>query len=270
MHRAFRSQTIERHQKLSRKALYPDTRLLIWPESSTPFYFQSEKDYQEAIFDIIRDKDVFLLLGSPSMEVREGRLYNYNSAFLLSPLQKVAGKYDKIHLVPYGEYIPLKHFFPFINKMVAGIGDFSSGDSISLLGLPEASFGVLICYEIIFPDLTRRFVKQGAQFLVNITNDAWFGKTSAPHQHLSMAVVRAIENRRYIARAANTGISAFIDATGEIKSASALFTESFLTGTIGIMDMKTFYTTYGDVFALISSLVSLLMLSYALLRKWKG
>jgi apolipoprotein N-acyltransferase len=202
--------------------------------------------------------------------VREGRLYNYNSAFLLSPSQKVAGKYDKIHLVPYGEYIPLKRFFPFINKMVAGIGDFSSGDSISLLGLPEASFGVLICYEIIFPDLTRRFVKQGAQFLVNITNDAWFGKTSAPHQHLSMAVVRAIENRRYIARAANTGISAFIDPTGEIKSATGLFTESFLTGTIGIMDMKTFYTTYGDVFALISSLLSLFMLSYALLRKWRG
>jgi apolipoprotein N-acyltransferase len=150
--------------------------------------------------------------------------------------------------------------------MVAGIGDFSSGKTIALLRLPEASFGVLICYEIIFPDLTRRFVKQGAQFLVNITNDAWFGKTSAPYQHLSMAVVRAIENRRCIARAANTGISAFIDATGEIKSTTELFTESFLTDTIGIVDVQTFYTTYGDVFALLSALLSLALLCYALLR----
>jgi apolipoprotein N-acyltransferase len=268
--RAFRNHAIARHQQLSREALYRNTRLLIWPESSTPFYFQSEIDYQEAIFDIISDKDVFLLLGSPSIEVRAGRLHNFNSAFLLSPSRKVVGRYDKIHLVPYGEYIPLKRFFPFINKMVVGIGDFSSGNSIALLGLPEASFGVLICYEIIFPDLTRRFVKQGAQFLVNITNDAWFGKTSAPYQHLSMAVMRAIENRRYIARAANTGISAFIDATGEIKSTTALFTESFLTGTIAIVGVKTFYTTYGDVFALLSALLSLVLLCYAVLRKRKG
>jgi apolipoprotein N-acyltransferase len=201
--------------------------------------------------------------------VRNGRLHHFNSAFLLSPSQKIVGKYDKKHLVPYGEYIPLKRFFPFIDKMVAGIGDFSSGSTITLLHLPEASFGVLICYEIIFPDLTRRFVKQGAQFLVNITNDAWFGKTSAPYQHLSMAVVRAIENRRYIARAANTGISAFIDATGEIQSATPLFTESFLTGTIGVVDVQTFYTTFGDVFALLATLFSLVLLCYALLKKRK-
>ncbi len=268
--RAYRDQVIERHQQLSREALYPTTRLLIWPESSTPFYFQSEIDYQQAIFHIISDKDVFLLLGSPSMEVRNGRLHHFNSAFLLSPSQKIVGKYDKKHLVPYGEYIPLKRFFPFIDKMVAGIGDFSSGNTITLLHLPEAAFGVLICYEIIFPDLTRRFVKQGAQFLVNITNDAWFGKTSAPYQHLSMAVVRAIENRRWIARAANTGISAFIDPTGVIKSATPLFTESFLTGTIGILGVQTFYTTYGDVFALLATLLSLVLLSYAVLKKCKG
>jgi apolipoprotein N-acyltransferase len=268
--RTYRNQVIARHQQLSREALYPNTRLLIWPESSTPFYFQSEIDYQQAIFDIISDKDVFLLLGSPSMEERNGKLHNFNSAFLLSPSQKIAGKYDKKHLVPYGEYIPLKRFFPFINKMVAGIGDFSSGSTITLLHLPEASFGVLICYEIIFPDLTRRFVKKGAQFLVNITNDAWFGKTSAPYQHLSMAVVRAIENRRWIARAANTGISAFIDATGAIKSATPLFTESFLTGTIGIVDVQTFYTTYGDIFALLATLLSLVLLCYAVFRNRKG
>ena len=178
--RAFRQQAIAIHQQLSVKALNQDVRLVIWPESSTPFYFQSELDYQKVIFDIISDRDTFLLMGSPSFDQQDGRIRNFNSAFFLAPTRKVLGRYDKIHLVPYGEYIPLKQFFPFINKMVAGIGDFYSGDTRKLLHLPEAPFGVLICYEIIFPDLTRRFVKDGAQFLVNITNDAWFGKTSAP------------------------------------------------------------------------------------------
>lgn len=265
--RAFRNHAIARHQQLSREALYGTTRLLIWPESSTPFYFQSETDYQEAIFDIISDKDAYLLLGSPSAEVRNGRAQIFNSAFLLSPSRKVVGRYDKIHLVPYGEYIPLKRFFPFINKMVEGIGDFSSGSAVTLLELPEALFGVLICYEIIFPDLTRWFVKRGAHFLVNITNDAWFGNTSAPYQHLSMAVLRAIENRRCIARAANTGISAFIDATGTIQSATPLFTESVLTATIDLLTVQTFYTTYGDVFARLCAFLSFALLCSALLSR---
>lgn len=268
--KAFRKKTITTHQQLSIKALQDGARLIIWPESSTPFYFQSELDYQNLIFEIINDKDTYLLLGSPSYELQDGKYRNFNSAFLLSPSNRVIGRYDKIHLVPYGEYVPLKKFFPFIYKMVEGIGAFYPGQNISLLNLPEASFGVLICYEVIFPDLTRRFVKKGALFLVNITNDAWFGKTSAPYQHLSMAVFRAIENRRFIARAANTGISAFIDATGEIKSPSKLFTESLITGKIGLLTIPTFYTNYGDVFALLSALLSVALFSIAMLRKIRG
>ena len=171
-----------------------------------------------------------------------------------------------MHLVPYGEYIPLKRFFPFINKMVVGIGDFYPGDSKTILRLPEASFAVLICYEIIFPDLTRRFVKNGAQFLVNITNDAWFGKTSAPYQHLSMAVVRAIENRRFIARAANTGISSIISASGEIQTSSKLFTETLVTGTIHILTIQTFYSKYGDIFAYLMVLFTVVLITVALLK----
>lgn len=268
--RAFREQAITTHQQLSIKALQQQTRLIIWPESSTPFYFQSELDYQHRIFEIISDSDTYLLLGSPAYELRDSRWRNFNSAFLLSPSKKIIGRYDKIHLVPYGEYVPLKKFFPFIHKMVEGIGRFYPGQKISLLSLPECSFGVLICYEVIFPDLTRRFVKKGAQFLVNITNDAWFGKTSAPYQHLSMATFRAIENRRFIARAANTGISAFIDATGKIKSSSPLFTEALITGKIGILTISTFYTNYGDVFALLSTLLSAVLFLVAIVRKIKG
>jgi len=267
---AFREKAITTHQQLSLKALHENTRLIIWPESSTPFYFQSEQDYQNRIFEIIYDSDTYLLLGSPAYALRDGRWGNFNSAFLLSPSKKIIGRYDKIHLVPYGEYVPLKRFFPFINKMVEGIGNFYPGQKISLLSLPEASFGTLICYEIIFPDLTRRFVKMGAQFLVNITNDAWFGKTSAPYQHLSMATFRAIENRRFITRAANTGISALIDVTGKIKSSSTLFTEALITGKIRLLTTQTFYTNYGDVFALLSSLFSAVLFLVALVRKIKG
>lgn len=264
---AFRKYAMEVHQALTLKAREENARLVIWSEASTPFYLQSEPDYQHLIFSIIGETSTYLLLGSPVYDQRDGRWHNFNSAFLLSPHSKIVGRYDKIHLVPYGEYVPLKRFFPFIDKMVEGIGDFHSGETITLLNLPEASCGVLICYEIIFPDLTRRFVKQGAHFLTNITNDAWFGNTSAPYQHLSMVVFRAIENRRSIARAANTGISALIDATGEIKTSSTLFTETLITGTITILHLSTFYTTYGDVFAYFSTLFSAIVFLSALIRK---
>ena len=267
--RAFRQQAITVHQRLSVEALANGARFIIWPESSTPFYFQSSLDYQRVILDIISGSDTYMLIGSPFFSQHNGTIRNYNSAFLLSPLRKVLDRYDKIHLVPYGEYIPLRRFFPFINKMVVGIGDFYPGEVRTLFTLPEGLFSVLICYEIIFPDLTRKFVKDGAQFLVNITNDAWFGNTSAPHQHLSMAMVRAIENRRFIARAANTGISAIIDATGNLQSSSKLFTEQLLTGTIRPLSVQTFYTQFGDVFAYLSILFSFFLITFALKKRFK-
>ena len=267
--KAFRQQAIAIHQRLSVESLKNGARLIIWPESSTPFYFQSSLDYQRVIFDIISGSDTYILVGSPFFIQLNNVVRNYNSAFLLSPRRKVLERYEKIHLVPYGEYIPLKRFFPFINKMVVGIGDFYSGERRTIFKIPDGSFSVLICYEIIFPDLTRRFVKDGAQFLVNITNDAWFGNTSAPFQHLSMATVRAIENRRFIARAANTGISAIIDATGEIQSTTKLFTEQLLTGTIRPLSIKTFYTRFGDVFAYLSIVFSFFLISFALLKRFK-
>ena len=157
--------------------------------------------------------------------------------------------------MPYGEYVPLKNFFPFINKLVTGIGDFSPGWNETNLTLPSCRFATLICYEIIFPELTRRFVKKGAEFIVNITNDAWFGDTSAPYQNISMAVLRAVENRRYIARAANTGISAFIDPSGHIYAETGLFTREVLTEDITCMHVQTFYSRYGNVFAICCFLV---------------
>ena len=159
-----------------------------------------------------------------------------------------------------GEYVPLGKYLFFINKITEGIGDFSSGTEIAPMESPLGKLGVFICYEAIFPDLVRRFVKGGALFLVNITNDAWFGETSAPYQHLSMVTFRAIENRVSIIRAANTGISSIIDETGKIQSTTNIFTRDILMGEIPLMKNPSFYTLYGDIFAQICLGITILMI----------
>jgi apolipoprotein N-acyltransferase len=155
--------------------------------------------------------------------------------------------------VPFGEYVPLQRFFPFVKRLVPAAGDFASGESVKPLKLPDVSAGVLICFEVIFPELARLQIKNGAEILINMTNDAWFGRTGAPYQHLSMAVFRAVENRRPLVRAANTGISAFIGPTGKVLKNTELFTEGILTEAVRIYGSSPgFYTRYGDllVFAL--------------------
>ena len=181
--------------------------LIIWPETATPFFFQDAKEFQPFILDIPKKTNAFLLFGTPTYKIQKGKVNHYNSAYLVSPSGEPVGKYDKIHLVPFGEYVPMQDLLFFIGSLGEGIGDFKSGKEIFNFSLPQGKFGVLICFEIIFPDLCRRFVKRGANFLVTITNDAWFGRTSAPYQHFSMATFRAVENRVFVARAANTGIT---------------------------------------------------------------
>ncbi len=235
------------HLTLETKDRRPD--LVIWPETAAPFFFQSPSNYQSRIFELTRQMGVPLLLGAPAFDRQGARTHYFNSAFLISPEKKIIGRYDKIHLVPFGEYAPLSSVFEFTRDIIGAIGDFTPGTGVHNLSTPFGEFGVLICYEAIFPDLTRQFVNRGAQFLVNITNDAWFGKTSAPYQHLSMVAFRAVENRVPIARAANTGISALIESSGQIRAATDLFTRDSLSGTIQMGETKTFYTKYGDLFA---------------------
>jgi apolipoprotein N-acyltransferase len=160
----------------------------------------------------------------------------------------------------------MQHLLFFIGSLGEGIGDFKPGKEIFNFSLRQGKFGVLICFEIIFPDLCRRFVKGGANFLVTITNDAWFGRTSAPYQHFSMAVFRAVENRVFIARAANTGITGLIDPRGKILKEGRIFTEEAISGTIRLSSQKTFYTLYGDIFAWMCSALSLLFIAYALFQ----
>jgi apolipoprotein N-acyltransferase len=266
---SFQKETLKIYERLSSKVSEGKPDLIIWPETATPFFFQEASEYQPLILDIPERTKAFVLFGSPSYKIEKGKVNHYNSAYLASPAKELVGMYDKIHLVPFGEYVPLSNLLFFIGSLGEGIGNFKPGKEIFNFSLPQGKFGVLICFEIIFPDLCRRFVKDGADFLVTITNDAWFGRTSAPYQHFSMATFRAIENRVFIARAANTGISGFIDPSGRIVKQGGIFTEEAMNGMIRLSSEKTFYTLYGDVFAWICSGFAILFLADALLQKPK-
>ena len=202
----------------------------------------------------------WILFGSPGYTKEQGRTSFFNSAFLLSPDGIVAGRYDKVHLVPYGEYVPFRNLIPLVGKLVEGIGDFHQGKGYYPLTMNNNKIGVVICYEAIFPESTRILKKMGAQLIVNITNDAWFGFSSAPYQHLSMTVFRAVENRLYLVRAANTGISAIVDPTGKILEQTGLFVKSALKGKVRFIDNGTCYVAYGDMFAYLCFVALLLVL----------
>ena len=260
---SFQMETLKIYERLSLKVAREKPEFIVWPETATPFFFQDARQHQPLVLGVPVKADAFLLFGSPSYKVEKKKVHHYNSAYLVSPSGEIVGKYDKIHLVPFGEYVPFGEMLS-LGSLGEGIGDFKSGKEILNLSLPQGKFGVLICFEIIFPDLCRKFVKKGANFLVTITNDAWFGRTSAPYQHLSMAAFRAVENRVYVARAANTGISALIDSKGKIIRQGGIFTEEALVGTIHLSTEKTFYTLYGDVFAWVCSGIAILLLGYAL------
>jgi len=173
----------------------------------------------------------------------------YNSAFLLGADGQIRGQYDKRHLVPFGEYVPLQSVFFFLDKLVEGIGDFGRGRNATVFAGVGPRFSVTICYAAIFPGEVREFVRGGAEFLVNITNDAWFGRSGAPYQHLAMAAMRAVENGSYLVRSANTGVSAVIAPTGAILSQTPLFVEATVVETIRPRRGETPYTRYGDVLA---------------------
>ncbi len=241
--------TLERYAELTRRV--KGAQLIIWPETSAPFFFMRTPDLDAKVRDIAKESGAYLLFGSPAFELTsEGERY-FNRAYLLNPQGETIGTYDKAHLVPFGEYVPLRHYFPFsmIGKMVPMVGDFAEGPVGATVSLPEGAIGPLVCYESIFPYLSRAQVANGARLLVNITNDAWFGKTAAAAQHLSMAVLRAVENHVCLARAANTGISAFIDGSGHILWQSQLYVPDAHAVELAWLPGGSLYTRIGDVFA---------------------
>jgi apolipoprotein N-acyltransferase len=257
---AFRKSTTKKYIDLSIQLKRDKPELIVWPETATPFYFLYEPTLSQMVLDGIQKTDAHYLIGSPSF-VRKGRRAEYyNSAYLISPDGIPFGKYDKAHLVPFGEYVPLRKWLPFIGKIVEGVGDFMPGPKGKVLEWKDAHLGVLICYEMIFPELSRYQVKNNASLLLNITNDAWYVVSSAPYQHFSMAVFRAVENKRTLIRSANTGISGFIHPTGRILAKTDIFKDAVLTNTVPVIKEVTFYTKYGDIFALFCVIICIIVL----------
>ena len=243
---AMRQATVDKYRRLTLEIVRERPALVVWPEASMPFLLRRDPDLGPRALAVAREAGVPILMSSPDM-IRQGTFEN--SAFLVAETGEVQGKYSKRHLVPFGEYVPLQWLFFFLDKLVVGIGDFVPGHEVTIFRGPFGRFSVSICYEVIFPDEVRLAMLNGAEFLVNITNDAWFGRTSAPYQHLAMAAFRSVENNAYMVRAANTGISAIIEPTGRIAHATPLYADAAFTGTIAPSSGQTFYTRYGDVFA---------------------
>lgn len=259
-----RDSIIARYLTLTAQAAEDSPDLIIWPEAALPVVLEEEPEYFERVQELAEGIGRPMLLGAVTTT---GASYR-NSALLVSGQGRLVTKYDKLHLVPFGEYIPLRNILSFLETVVP-IGDFAPGHDYTVFSLPagpalSARFSVLICFEDLFPGLSREFRKQGAGFLVNITNDAWFKQTSAPYQHLCASVFRAVENRLYLVRAANTGVSGFISPEGKIislvrdKTGRSIFVQGFLTRTVAVSkQQKSFYTRYGDVFILLCLAVTL-------------
>lgn len=246
---AYQRETLDIYRDLSLRKSSSRKDMIVWPETAVPFYFQDVNDFHRDVMDVAVQSGSYLLFGSPSYVPAVRIEEVQNSAFLVSPDGRVEGKYDKVHLVPFGEYVPLRSVFPVLGRLAACVGDCLPGTAMTPLKTADVKIGVLICYEGIFPEIAREYMRGGAGVLMNITNDAWFGRTSAPYQHLSMVTLRSVENRVYTVRAANTGISAVIDPLGRITARTALFERTALSGTFQLSEERTFYTAYGDVFA---------------------
>jgi len=241
--------------------------LIIWPEASVPGILGEDELIFEQVFSLAHTLDTDLLVGT----VTHSRGSYYNSALFIERSGKGNKIYNKLHLVPFGEYIPLKKTFPFLQAF-AVIGDIAPGREFTIFTKP-ANFGVLICFEDLFPELSRQFIKKGAKFLVNITNDAWYKEGSAPYQHFSASVFRAVENRVYLARAANTGISGFISPAGRILQVvqnanhKKIFVNGFVTQDIYFPSGKSFYSSFGDLFVLFCLLFDTCVIIFVLTKR---
>jgi apolipoprotein N-acyltransferase len=248
------AETLALYERLTREAARSRPALILWPETAATILLQGDAPLLARLTRLAGDLDTAILVGSLDRRPvraggRAGPGFEYlNSAFLLTG-QGITGKYDKIQLVPFGEYVPLSGVIGFVRAWAEFISEMGAGEAATVFEIPGARFGTVICYEVIFPGLFRRFVAGGADFMANITNDAWFGETSGPWQHLSALPLRAVEHRVAIARAANTGVSAFVDPSGRIGPWLPLLERGALAQRVPLRAGQTLYTRYGDWFA---------------------
>ncbi len=238
--------------------------LVVWPETALPFYPVNDPLFSE-VTAFARQQKIWLLTGAPYYTVvsrtnsMRPALEYYNSALLISPEGELKGRYSKQHLVPFGEYVPLSRFLPFLEPVVEHIGNFTPGSFVRPLQFGALKTGVLICFESIFPELARKQVAAGANLLVNLTNDAWYGRSSAPYQSFAMTVFRGLETRRSVVRAANTGISGFVDPLGRVMQDSPLFERLALVGEVVVMETETVFVRFGFFFGPVCLVLAVLL-----------
>jgi apolipoprotein N-acyltransferase len=264
--RSYQTATLDIYERLVRRSAAEGPALIIWPETAVPFFLRFEPELGGRVLRLPQEAGIPMLIGSPDVG---GDRRLYNAVFLVGADGQVRDRYDKRHLVPFGEYVPLRPIFFFLDHFVAGMGDFGEGRTATVFSVEGVRFSVVICYEIIFPAEVRELVQRGAQFLVNVTNDAWFGRSGAPYQHMAMAVMRAVEHGTYLVRAANTGVTAVVAPSGEILASTEIFTEGILHGRIRPRLSETPYTRFGDVLAW-GCLVFLGAYGLALFRGYRG
>ena len=244
---------IQRHLDLTRAAAAQGARLVVWPESAVPSFFDRDPGLADVLREEARARRIYLVFGNDDRDAGddERRFKIWVGAKMLDPEGRLALRYHKIRLVPFGEYVPIQSVLSTVGvgKLVQRVGEFTPGDDLAVGAADGHHLSVFICYEAIFPDLVRGFTRGGADLLVNITNDGWYGRTSAPHQHMAMAAFRAVENGKYLVRAANTGITAVVDARGRVLRKTSLFETTALVADVGIVPGQTPYARHGDVFA---------------------
>jgi apolipoprotein N-acyltransferase len=233
--------------------------LIVWPESPAPF-FTSDPLFRNAISEMARHTDAWVVTGAigtnPAMHGGQASQM-FNSAALVSPAGEWTSRYDKAHLVPFGEYLPFPRLFSFAGGLTKEVGEFTPGESRFPLEAGASRLGVFICYESIFPDDIRQFANQGAQVFVNISNDGWYGDSGAYAQHLNQTRMRAIENNRWILSATNTGVTASIDPWGRLAAQIPRKVRATLTAPYSLTSVTTFYTRHGDWFAYLCAIISI-------------
>ncbi len=249
------------HIALTRHAVRQGAEYVIWPESSTPFAFEQDGEGAQAVRALAREVGRPILFGSDQYESGD-RPALYNAAYLLGPDGRTEAVYRKMRLVPFGEFVPFGRLLSFVRPLVPGASEFSPGTSMVMLPVGAHVSSTAICYEVVYPSLARYAVHQGSELLTTITNDAWYGRSSAPYQHFELASMRAIEQGRYLARAANTGISGFIDPYGRVMRRSSIFEEGVLVEDVRFLTARTIYSIVGDVVAYAAIAVTLVAVAW--------
>lgn len=258
----------EVYTMMSQEAASKKVDLIVWPETATPCYLVHEPLYFDWVQSLAESLNTHLLVGSNDYKILGYQKYvYYNSALFFRPGKNFPEPYYKLQLVPFSERVPFSGMIHIMDKIELGTAGFSPGQEFVIFDHPKGRFATLICFEIVFPNIVRQFVKRGAEFLVTITNDAWFGKTHGPFQHARTAIFRAIENRISIARCANTGISMFVDPYGRVSNVTPIFVRKNVVGGVSLKKGKTFYTMKGDWFALGCSFFSLAILGLSFLLR---